>query len=166
MSQTFEELVCQELDSLYQGALFLAAGDEHTAERLLTRSVTRAFEARSAEADGRLLERSLARVFVDEIDEAARSVPEPGSGTPKPVGQSLPRLDGGTLFSAAGDLPRWPRAALWLVLLRRWGYGDAARALGIEDDSLRQLLAYRDVLFAEVLERAQGDESGAGRELA
>ncbi len=41
----------------------------------------------------------------------------------------LDALEPHHLFAAAATLPAWPRAALYLVSLRRWNYGDAAHAM-------------------------------------
>ena len=52
---------------------------------------------------------------------------------------------------AAAAVP-WPaRAALWLVLLRRWSYADAAGLMEVDREMLKTLLRYRDTLMGAIL---------------
>ena len=67
------------------------------------------------------------------------------------------------LFEAAAKLPAWPRAAVWLVLLRRWSYRDAASAMGVDRDAIPGLLRYRDVLVEELI--ASKDSRPSRREM-
>ena len=78
MSRTFEELASQQLDALYQGALFLSGGRQEGAERLLVDAVTLAFTEHAQDSGGvtdveRWLEARLVRAFVRHVTER----PEP-----------------------------------------------------------------------------------------
>jgi DNA-directed RNA polymerase specialized sigma24 family protein len=155
MSQTFEEMAGPELDALYQGALFLSGGDPSGAERLLIEAVTLAFREHAADTAPdeieRWLEVRLVRSFLRHMREEPTVLP---AATLERVALGPGTFDSMTpdkLFSAAGDLPGWPRAALWLVLLRRWSYEDAAAAMDVEVAVLSVLLGYRDVLMRNML---------------
>ncbi len=155
MTRTFEELAGQELDALYQGALFLSGGNARGAETLLVQSITAAFEEYPYEIQissvERRLEARLVRSFLKHVTGGppAPSQANPGRVTLPPG--SFDGLDSRQLFRAAGAVPAWPRAALWLVLLRRWSYAEAASAMGLERDALVDLLRYRDALIQAVL---------------
>lgn len=155
MSRTFEELAGTELDSLYQGALFLSGGNAHGAEGLLVNTVTLAFKEHERDAGPdeirRWLEARLVRSFLRHLregplvlyDHTARRV------ALDPV--TFESLGLAELFSAAAVLPPRPRAALWLVLLRRWSYGAAASIMDVDVAELEKLLGYRDVLLREIM---------------
>jgi len=155
MSRTFEELTSEELDALYQGALFLAGGNTRGAESLLVESVTLAFREHAFEVEiasfERWLETRLVRSFLKHLSDG------PGDVSPAVVrrmglGQaSFGNTGSAQLFRAAGAIPAWPRVALWLVLLRRWSYEETAVALGVEKAVLVDLLRYRDVLMKEMI---------------
>lgn len=153
MSRTFEELAGEELDALYQGALFLAAGEGRRAEELLVEALESAFRehvrAPEETSSRRRLERRLVQSFLrrEGADAAVAEAPRVRSRPRGPV----PVLGAGGLFRAAGALPAAPRAALWLVMLRRWGYGEAAETLGVGKEQLKALLEYRHVLMAEAM---------------
>ena len=155
MSQTFEELATRELDSLYQGALFLTAGDESEAEQLLVETLGASFRRfhsdDSLDDVGTWLEGRMASAFM------AGHMGGPHKGTaPTPTGpgfdpSAFAALDAAGLNSAAATVPWAARAALWLVLLRRWTYAAASEALGVDQAVLRDLLEYRHTLMGAIL---------------
>lgn len=161
MSWTLEEQVGEELDTLYHGALFLAAGDAGAAEALLVDTVTLAYHEWDDPEEGpaRALEARLARQFVAGAARGPRELP--GASGVRPD-RWLDQIGPVALFTAAHRVPAWPRAALWLVLFRRWAYGDAATALGIDVDTLIDLLGYRDVLMREVLRSSRRGDGTNG----
>ncbi len=158
MWETFEERVGKELDTLYQGALFLTAGDEQHAEQLLLETVAGAFhvEAHEPGPSARWFEARLAGRFL-----GSTLAPEPA---PRELADivPVPALHADDLFEAAGAVPSWSRAALWLVLLRQWSYADASDALGVPIDALRRMLDYRHVLVRQMLrsDRRPGGANG------
>lgn len=165
MARTFEDLTGSEMDALYQGALFLSGGDADEAEELVVHAVMLAFQEHAAEVDAeqtrRWLEARLVRAYL------RRSTTSDGVGTPRAVDrrrldpEAFDTLGPEELFAAAGELPPGPRAALWLVLLRRWSHADAARAMKVDDESLERFLGYRDVLLRELIgDRRAGRRSG------
>jgi DNA-directed RNA polymerase specialized sigma24 family protein len=155
MVQTFEELAGSELDALYQGALFLSGGDRRGAERLLVEAVTLAFQEHVPDSDigdaRRWLEARLARAFLRAVREGPKVLPAETVRRIQLDPGTFDLLDSDALFDAAAHLPPGPRAALWLVLLRRWGYSEAAEVLGIDEETMRVFLGYRDVLMREML---------------
>ena len=136
MSRTFEEMASRELDSLYQGALFLSGGKPWMAEKLLVETMTSSFrEHGKAMPEGAVdhwLEGQLVQQFLLGVELG-------------------PSEEADTLYAAAAALPPWPRAAVWLVLLRRWSYAEARVALAVDLDVLEDLLRYRDQLMTEIL---------------
>lgn len=160
MSRTFEELAGQELDALYQGALFLSGGNERGAEGLLVDAVALAFQehAHSVDPDHvqRWLEVRLVRAFLRQLTPGPTQLPAGAARRLELAPGTFDSLQARQLFEAAATLPAWPRAALWLVLLRRWSYGDAAEAIGVSKDALVELLRYRDVLIREMMSSARG----------
>ena len=155
MSRAFEEVASEELDALYQGALFLSGGDPGGAEQLLVDAMTLAFKEHTQESDPgsveRWLEARLVRTLLRQVTDDPK--PRPHASVPRVA------LDSGTfdgvgpqaLFEAAAAVPTWARAALWLVVLRRWSYQDAATVMGVDRDSIPGLLGYRDVLIKEMI---------------
>lgn len=158
MTRTFEELAGGELDALYQGALFLAAGRRGVAEELLVDAVSVAFRdhawENAIEDMERWLEGRLVRSFVRRA--AVGPPPAPVRGRSRPTTMVANTMTAQGLFHAARIVPARPRAAIWLVLLRRWSYRDAAEALGVTRQQLRELLRYRDAWMSEVMRSAQG----------
>ena len=152
MSKTFEEMASRELDSLYQGALFLSGGDARFAERLLVDTMTNSFREHGKglveDSIATWMEAQLVRHFLDGVDAGPRLLRNTSETA---VGGAFEGLEADTLFASAASLPFWPRAAVWLVLLRRWSYADACDALDVDRDVLDDLLRYRDVLMTEVL---------------
>jgi DNA-directed RNA polymerase specialized sigma24 family protein len=51
-------------------------------------------------------------------------------------------------------MPPLARAAIWLVVFRRWPYGDASIVLGTDVDGVKDLLRYRQVLMTAVVRRS------------
>ena len=149
--QTFEEHVAGSLDALYQGALFLAGGDRSSAERLLVDSMTHAFRQRTSPDDPRPVERQLeaglVRGFVARLDGPADELPRAQTRTSRAEPAVLRHARPDRLFAAVSAVPEWARAALWLVLLRRWSYADAASTLGVDKAVLTELLRYRERLL-------------------
>jgi DNA-directed RNA polymerase specialized sigma24 family protein len=158
MSRTFEELASQELDALYQGALFLSGGRPEGAERLLVDAVTLAFSEHTHDiADvERWLEARLVRSFVRHATEAPEPLPADTARRLALDPDAFDSIGSQELFEAAGELPAWPRAALWLVMLRRWSYEDAATALGVDPAVIPILLSYRDVLLQSIIASKPG----------
>ena len=123
MPHTFEEKVGEELDGLYQAALFLCAGERRCAEELLIDTMTRSVRAYEADAGPEPFERWLEiRLIRQFLDGVPYGVPDRVARAASPASQ---------LFRAADVLPAQSRAALWLVHLRRWSYDDAASALEV-----------------------------------
>jgi DNA-directed RNA polymerase specialized sigma24 family protein len=166
MSRTFEEVAGGELDALYQGALFLAGGNPHGAEPLLVETVSLAFKEHAVDMEAgvvqRWLEARLVRAFLRNVKDGPQHLPEDTALRVSLDPDTFESLGSDELFSAAAVLPAWPRAALWLVLLRRWSYHDAASAMGVDEGSMDGLLRYRDVLLAEMLSSSRGGRTGLG----
>lgn len=166
MSQTFEEIAGRELDALYQGALFLSGGKASSAESLLMDTVTLAFQEHVAGGEvgevQRWLEGRLVRSFVSHLEAGPTVLPVPAPPRVAVGPTSFEGLGPAELFQAAGALPKWPRAALWLVLLRRWSYADAAAVLEVDASVLEMLLGYRDSLLQAMMSssRAKRLETG------
>jgi DNA-directed RNA polymerase specialized sigma24 family protein len=166
MSRTFEELAGDELDALYQGALFLSGGNARGAESLLVEAVTLAFEEHATDTDHaavqRWLEARLVRSFLRHLREGPTQLPESTARRVALDPATFESLGSRELFAAAAALPAWPRAALWLVLLRRWSYLDAAAAMDIDAGSIEELLGYRDVLLQEMMSSSRGRQMSTG----
>ena len=149
MPKTFEERTGEGLDTLYQGALFLTGGHHEEAERLLVDALTLAYRQSRAAGDPvavRWLEARLVRAFLAGASEPDPQMPS-ARGAAAPDLSVLEGIGPDAMFLAAGTLPPRPRAALWLVLVQRWPYADAAEALTISTERLRELLQYRDDLL-------------------
>ena len=153
MARTFEELTGEGLDTLYQGALFLTGGHRQDAEHLLIDALTLAYRQSRGEEGPvavRWLEARLVRTFLAGASGSDPAVP-PASGAVALDPSVLDGIGPEAMFLAAGTLPPRPRAALWLVLVQRWPYADAADALAITTERLRELLQYRDALLTALL---------------
>lgn len=155
MSRTFEELAGSEMDALYQGALFLSGGDEATAERLVVDTVMLAFEEHAADVDPertrRWFEARLVRAYLRRVQGLSMDRPPETSGGNGLDPTAFEALGPHELFSAAAALPPGPRAALWLVLLRRWSHSEAANAMQVDRDQMELMLGYRDVLMRRLM---------------
>ena len=156
MHHTFEELASREIDRLYQGALFLKAGEGEAAEDLLLATLTGAFHAfRNLEQGtdaARWLEGRMVQGYLSAIPEAdlgGTSVEGIEIESPPVLGKV--EVDPLALHRAAEGVPPRARAALWLVVLRRWGYAEASRILGTDLNDLKDLLRYRHLLLTAVL---------------
>ena len=164
MARTFEEMAGPELNHLYTGALFLAAGDVDVAEDLLVDTLTGAYvRATGVPADQprRWLEGELVSTFCGGIDGSAVHAPRPIA---RPmVAEFLDDVGADALFAAAGGVPPRARAALWLVMLQRWEYAEAAKALDVDRSRLLELLRHRDTLVAAVMRGGANRPSSARR---
>ncbi len=167
MSQTLEERISRELDELYQGALFLSAGRKRRAEDLTVEAVGCAtVEELPASADfPRYLGACLVRAFLARGGAAAVEPPPDADDLthlPDALAASLASIGPGELYNASAKVPPRARATIWLVLLKRWSHADAAGALGVERQELRDLLRYRRVLWRELAASAPGSGGAAG----
>ena len=155
MSRAFEEVASEELDALYQGALFLSGGDTRDAEGLLVDAITVAFREYAEETDvvsvERWLESRLVRSFLKPPADGATMLPEDPAPRVALEPGMLDAIGSQSLFGAADKLPALPRAAVWLVVLRRWSYRDAASTIGVDAEAIPGLLRYRDVLIKELV---------------
>jgi DNA-directed RNA polymerase specialized sigma24 family protein len=153
MARAFEELTGEGLDTLYQGALFLTGGHREDAEHLLVEALTLAYRQSRGEEDPialRWLEARLVRAFLGRASDSDTVAP-PASGAAGLDSSVLEEIGPEAMFLAAGTLPPMSRAALWLVLVQRWSYADAADAVDITTERLRDLLRYRDALLEALL---------------
>ena len=157
MPLTFEERISEDLDALFAGAAFLSGGQEVGTRRLLVEAVSVAsseyHEHVDAGAFTRWMEEMLVRAFLSPA--SAGVAPTKKAASSSGVSHVRPEDFANTgwahIVRAAADLPAQSRVALWLVLLRRWSYRDAATAMGIDLDSLRRLLTYRAAFFEGVV---------------
>jgi DNA-directed RNA polymerase specialized sigma24 family protein len=170
MHQTFEELVGRHIDDLYQGALFLNAGEESPAEDLVLWTVTGAFQAfRRIDGDAteRWLERKLVETFLvragwDSMDREsmeAFSGVDPSRPDLADTASEIVEIDPEALFRSAAKLPHLARAAIWLVLFKRWRYEEVCDVLKTDVAGLKGLLQGRRVLLTAVV-RQPGDRNG------
>ena len=172
MLETLEEFTGRHIDGLYHGALFLNGGEEPPAEDLVLWTLTGAFQEfrrmGAGSASERWIERKMVQVFLartmphddgsTEGDVLLADVPEghgPSSGAVE--------IDSKALFGAAAKIPPLARAAIWLVVFRRWSYGEASQALETDEDGLKDLLRYRVVLVTAVVRRSV-DRNGTDHE--
>ena len=170
MHRTFEELAGQEIDGLYHGALFLKAGEEAAAEDLVLWTLTGAsqsFRGDLSPSDAsRWLEDKLVRAFLAGEAPAgaapldAEDGPIDGAEPVRVPSAVRAEIDPQALFMAAERVPPRARAALWLVIFRRWTYDDASRALDTDPGRLKDLLSYRHVLLTALM-RGSSEQSGA-----
>lgn len=171
MHQTFEELAGRHIDGLYHGALFLHAGDEPPADDLVLWTLTSAFQefrkigagvALERWLEGRLVEVFLARSVSGSADAPERADFSNGDGSATDFSENFAgslEIDHEALFRAAAAMPPLARAAIWLVLFRRWSYGEASTVLETGVEGLKDLLRYRQVLLTAVV-RASADRNG------
>ena len=170
VNQTFEEFAGRYIDVLYHGALFLNGGKEPPAEDLVLWTLTGAFQefrqigdagAAAEWIEAKLVEAFLARAASGSRDDASTemggsSVDVPSSHTPF---SGTIEIDSEALFRAGAKMPLLARAAIWLVVFRRWSYGDASIVLGTDVDGVKDLLRYRQVLLTAVV-RGSVDRNG------
>lgn len=164
MSETFEELIAREIDPLWEAALFLSGGEPLAAEECLLAGVRSAFrdfhvEERAGEF-ARWVEGRLVRTFVE------RSTTLENPADPRPA---VRIADGGSaeltrarLNQLAGELAPGPRAAIWLVVLKRWSYEDAEGTLGVDRDTLVDLLRRGRRLMSRLVAGAEGARRARG----
>jgi len=165
--QTFEEFAGQYIDGLYHGALFLNGGVAPPAEDLVLWTLTGAFQdfrqigegtALEAWIEGRLVEVFLARSARSTDDGSTDALPADTSRADVPWSQEASsgavEIDGEALLRAGEKLPPRARAAIWLVLFRRWSYGEASRVLETDVEGLKGLLQYRQVLLTAVVSKS------------
>ena len=167
MSKTFEQLATREIDGLYQGALFLTAGDVTKAEQLLIDTLGRSFHRFQASDTVEDIRRWLEGRLISTFVEHRVRTEEPAPRRSRSLGEAGARaafesLDGKGLHLAAATVPWGARAALWLVLLRRWSYADASAAMGVSAEVLGNLLEYRHTLMGAILGSNTGN-AGARR---
>ncbi len=172
MRETLEEFSGRHIDGLYHGALFLNGGEELSAEDLVLWTLTGAFqEFRQLEegsATERWIERKLVEVFLARTvpgdDESTDGVGSSADGavTRGPSSGAM-EIDPEALFGAAAKMPPLARAAIWLVVVRRWSYGEASSVLGTDVEGLKDLLRYRQVLVTALVRRTL-DPSGTDDE--
>ncbi len=165
MKRTLEEHVMAAMDVLFRGALFLTAGRERDAERLLEDTVLVAYhqaERSATPPDEAALLVLMARTFLSQ-SEGAPTTPEarPVSRPPGRPHPGAPFTADDVCTAAAAVAPR-ARAALWLVLIQRWSYAGAAEALRIDDPELRRRLAQRDRFFAALSGASSSQIAGLG----
>ena len=166
MNQTFEEFAGRHIDALYHGALFLSAGEEPPAQDLVLWTLTGAFEefrrleegsASEQWLEGRLVELFLARTASGSTDDGSAG-PVSADDVRRDVMSSHDHFSGAVeidpeaLLQAAGNMPPLPRAAIWLVVFRRWSYGEASSVLEMGVDGLKDLLRFRQVLLTAVVQ--------------
>lgn len=180
--RTFEELVGEELDRLYRGALFLMEGRVNEAERLLTNAVLEAscaYEGSWSEpAQQRLwLDQCLAESFLarsrlegglydrrEGASDPATAVPisrSPGRDKAHALqSASLDSLDISMLGRAAGRLLAGHRIALWLSLIERRTYAEIADMLGRSRADIATWIREGHAALEDALRRDSGKRSG------
>lgn len=155
MPHTLEEIASRELDTLFQCAVFLHAGDRRAAEGLLLRTLSRSFPLfgardRSLSASDWLETRVVREFMMGFGEESVDPVPHFRDGSDVPTH--------GSIFERASTLPVAARGVLWLVLFRRWSYAQTRRVLELDEAAFDALLSYRPLLSAGG-RRAEGGAS-------
>ncbi len=82
-------------------------------------------------------------VSVDDVRRDVMSSHEHSSGAME--------IDPEALLQAAANIPPLARAAIWLVVFRRWSYRDASSVLKTDLHGLKDLLRYRQMLLTAVV---------------
>lgn len=183
MHQAFEELAGQHIDGLYHGALFLHGGEETSAQDLVLWTMTGAFQEfrriKKERALEQWLERKLVEAFLartewgstdggatdafSEEDPSTADLSTAGLSTKVPSSHEpssgAVEIDPEALFRAAAKLAPVARAAIWLVLFRRWRYEEACTVLKTDVAGLKGLLRGRHVLLTAVVWRS-ADRNG------
>lgn len=147
------------VEILYPGALFLAGGEIERAELLLIQAINAAAGSGSSPEEDRArawLEAFLVRAALEGTP------PEPEPAQVPFEAAALPDLAPEDLLRGARAVPAWARPALWLVLVRAWGYAESERALGVSRATLRAMLAYRHELVRAVLARGDAVDGSQG----
>ena len=147
MPLTFEERLSEDLDALFSGATFLSGTRGGDAQRLLVEAVSMASSEYRDDLDrgafSRWMEGILVRAFLAPGSSGRANVEraQRRSSGHRPVRpEELDQIEWADMVRGAASIPSRARAALWLVLLRRWRYSEAAATIGIGLDSLRELL--------------------------
>jgi len=163
--RTFEERVGEKLDVLYDGALVMTGSDTRAETLVLdvVVSAARAYRHGDRAPDfGKWIVGRLVRQWLEyERDRSRRErlhgpAPKerrPAMGQEGGAGTILRRVLGDDTAGGIGgrrldalidkalhELPPERRAAVWLVGTMRFGYGEAAVALGVDRATLRGLL--------------------------
>ncbi len=188
MLETVEEFAGRHIDGLYHDALFLHAGDEPLAEDLVLWTLTGAFEVfRHFEEESppeHWLEEKLIKIFLARTasgttddgstdtfsgDDLATDDVSAGDVSMDDVRRDVMsshelssgavEIDPEALLQAAENMPPLARAAIWLVVFRRWSYGDASSLLKTDLYGLKDLLRYRQMLLTAVV-RGSVDRNG------
>jgi DNA-directed RNA polymerase specialized sigma24 family protein len=156
------------LDGLYRGALFLNAGEEPPAEDLVLATMTGAFQEfrriEEGSASEQWLEGKLVGAFLAHAasgsteDVSMAGFPVDVASRQEPYTGAL-EIDPEELFRTGATMPPLARAAIWLVVFRRWPYREASRVLKTDSDGLKGLLRYRQMLLAAVV-RGSVDRNG------
>lgn len=161
MFETYEEKVGKALNTLYSGSLFLSAGDEPAAERLLVETVSSAFHDQVTGPDGSevgSIQWFEGRLAVHYF--TGRPMPVELPASPAPIGPGR-RLTPASLQRSVATVPTWARPAIWLVLLREWSYASARDVLDVPMDALHQMLEYRKTLARQLSGRPFDAAEGA-----
>lgn len=155
---TFEEHAGMALDALYPGALFLTAANATEAERLVIATVSGAFGQVTTGTDlsVRWFEANMAHRFLASTAAPALVPTQPSDIVP------MESMQQGDLFRAAAAIPEWARAAIWLVLLRRWSYQEACDALRVSQDVLSEMLEHRHALTRVLVSTGPSIEGAGG----
>lgn len=136
MKPTFEEVVSAHLDDLYRGTLLLTGGESDEAENLLMdilRRASRAFARQRPASEERFLEAQVAGTLLDRGERQGR-----GDGaSPSPPGPGSTEED---IMHWMESLPPRERLAIWLVLVRRRSYAEAAEILSTDRSTIASLL--------------------------
>ncbi|GEM_PF-2118027 len=138
MQRPFEELVATSLDDLYAGALYLEAGDRDAAADLLVRTLLLArgpFAETNPGSPRDWLDERLVRTFLSRTSWRPSS-----SDAHRPThlhalaeaAAAATHVEADQILDGFGALPPRVRSTMWLVVVRRWAYGDVARALEVD----------------------------------
>ncbi len=160
MADTLEEHVLSSIDVLFQGARFLAGGTRRDAEQLLEDTVLTAYHGTvrsGTPLDERGLSVLMARTFLAQM--SAPSASPPNAALPS---SSLDLTADGIFEASARVSPR-ARAALWLVLVRRWRYADTCEALRMSEAELRECLVEAQGFMSAFRSVHHPDVGSAGR---
>jgi DNA-directed RNA polymerase specialized sigma24 family protein len=157
----FEEVLGRRLPGIYAFALFVTGDRGDRAETLLIATVEQAFERHLGGEDA---SDALDRSFVTE----AWRIPGPRATRPiqplRPTTQDLraiTSLEPAALRQAALRVPVPARLAIWLVVVERRSYAEVTRILGVDRDTLSDLLAWRDAMIGLALAETRGSDGHA-----
>ncbi|MEX2526542.1 MAG: hypothetical protein WEA09_02795 [Gemmatimonadota bacterium] len=149
--RSFEEVIGEEIDRLYRGALLLAGNDADQAERILTTALVEARRGHNHESAGvdgsRLwLDTVLARTFLS-LEGATNGGPDVPVSAPAPLdtaalpgGRLPPSIGLLALARTAAGLPPAHRVAVWLSLVGRRGTREVGQILGTDEEAVTGLV--------------------------